>query len=261
MKHSPLNRGQSLLELLLALALATGVIVFAVSGAAKSADALQSSEAELVARSVVRGCIDAVRSIRDASYSNLSPGEFALEQNSTSWSLTPIDAEYLGPVVTVVEIDPGTLSVTCSIERSAGRAHTEEIQVQGRVTNWKKNAELQKDVRINVSDAAVSGTSSITGMRICNEGEEERAVTAMRLMWADGPLLISLTLNGIEVYGPSAQISSNELLPVSLSVSPSSCTTIDEITFSDEIPDDHLFIAITIEDALEVTRHIYLHDI
>ena len=118
----------------------------------------------------------------------------------------------------------------------------------------------QRDIRIDLSEASANlERTTLSGMRVCNDGVQFRHLIALRTAWVSDATLSAVTIDGGAVYGPDAGIPSDEILPLhEIPIPPMSCSTIDTLSWNLPTHKDHIFITMTIDGGAVITRHVYM---
>lgn len=136
--------GQSLVELVIAI----GVVVLVISSVAflviDSYVSGRLSKEITQANFLAEEGMEAVRSIRDNSWDDLSPGTYGLAVSGNNWILQGLQEDISSQLnegtrtITIEEIDPDRKRITSQVDWKFIEARPQQVQLITYLTNWQK---------------------------------------------------------------------------------------------------------------------------
>lgn len=142
------ERGQSLLELLIAM----GVFVLAVSAVtflildAYLAD--RFGRERMIATFLAKEGMEAVRSIRDNNWNNLTPGVYGLATLNDNWIFQGVEDDLSNQLkqgrrrIIIESIDSDRVSITSQVTWQLTEARPQEVSLVTYLTNWPSPGEI-----------------------------------------------------------------------------------------------------------------------
>ncbi len=160
LKLAKKNTGSTLLEAIIAIAILvivfTGIIMVSLGGLTGSL----RGEERLQATALAQETLEAVRSIRDFDWKNLTAGVHGLSDESGYWAFSGASdtAGNYTRSITVTDVDATTKDVTVHMQWLALAGVTNAIDITNRFTNWLKNSwtqTLQADFNAGTRNSAL----------------------------------------------------------------------------------------------------------
>ena len=150
--------GQSLVELIIAM----GIIVLVISSVAflviDSYVSGRLSKEITQANFLAEEGMEAIRSIRDNSWNDLSPGTYGLAISGSNWILQgsqeDVSSELNQGIRTIIieEIDPDRKKITSQVDWKFVEARPQQIQLITYLTNWQKVTDYCQGICTSCSD-------------------------------------------------------------------------------------------------------------
>ncbi len=134
-----MQRGFALLELIFAGALLLSVTLVMVTAlvSARSSDRVTGERQK--AQYLAQEGIEALRSIRDSSFSSLADGEWGLQREGSAWTLVPGSdriEDYFERTLAIETPEDGVRSISARVQWEAING-IQEVQVQTLLTDWR----------------------------------------------------------------------------------------------------------------------------
>lgn len=220
---STTNRGMSLVEVILASSL-FALLLTALVGAylyGEESTALSGNRARAAA--LVGEGLEAVRSLRDAGFANLTDGTYGLSTTSNQWNLSGSSdtSGIFTRQVTIATIDTKRKSVTAQVTWQQNAQRSGSISLSTRLTNWIATGIGDWSTPITQASLNLSGNQN--GVKIQVSGNYAYVVRnagspnffVIDISTPASPSTVgSLTLNGtlsnIFVSGSYAYVTSND---------------------------------------------------
>lgn len=133
------NKGVSLIEALLVVAVLAILAIFAMDGLIQGTDSSVVAGKRSRAVFLAEECLEAARNIRDNDYNNLTVGTFGLAVAGNIWTLSgssDLTDIYTRQIV-VSTISTTTKQVTCTINWQQNLQRTGTIALTTYLTNWR----------------------------------------------------------------------------------------------------------------------------
>jgi Tfp pilus assembly protein PilV len=218
MRYVLTQKGQSLVEILFAVALFTVGVVTIGYLIFDSFLSLRYSIESTQARLYAAEGMEALHTIADRSFDQVTAGSHGLRLNDGMWVLEG-SFDSMGNfsrTITVEEIDTETKEIN-SLVTWGNDLHPKQISFSTRITNWKQNAGDARDVQYDINNALVSASSTLlSGIAFLNTGEKDAVVTHLKLQWETGALLESVSIRDTVVFNASSSpaVSSGEIIDI-----------------------------------------------
>ncbi len=256
-------KGQSLLEILFAIALfSVGVVTIGYLIVDSSSSMRYGIEA-LQAESLAREGVVAVRTIRDDSFSRLIPGTYGVVLEDGLWALTP-GSDTTGKFVRTVTIDEqseGVREVVSTVLWDFHEGVEKQVRHTAHLTNWMYTEGDAALLEINPTESLLTASGTLlTGLTIRNTGERPISVVGMMVQWDSQALLTGVRIEGTLVFTASSSeaVPSHtefEIAPYSL-IENTGDHTIDLIEFTESVADSDFIITFIMSD--ESKRNVYV---
>lgn len=137
-----LNSGSVLVSALLSITLLALIATGVIGVLFISSEGVVRSGMHQRALAVADEGMEAVRSIRDADFSELASGTYGLEISDGEWQLTnsAMDVNNLSRSVEITELDSDTREVAVTVNWDGISGQNKEIALTSRLTNWQASA-------------------------------------------------------------------------------------------------------------------------
>jgi len=175
MIHNSYKKGFSLVEIILAssifILLATALVGGYLYG--EESTALSGNRARAVM--LAEGGLEAVRNIRDESFSNLADGTYGLATSSNQWVLSGSQdiVDIFTRQVDVSSIDADTKEIVSTVTWQQNAQRTGNVSVSTRFTNWRDSVAAPASCNdFAVSEGYSSGTCRQNTQQ-CNNNDED----------------------------------------------------------------------------------------
>lgn len=163
------QQGISVVEILLAVAV-FGMLVTALSGALiYGRTATNTAGNRQRANMIAEEGIEAVRNIRDASFSNLTDGTFGVSKNSNQWitSGSSDTTDIFTRQVTIASADSKRKTITSTVSWPQGNG-TNQTSVTTELTNWM--ASIVKTWAKPALEGGSDATGTTAGFKVATQG-------------------------------------------------------------------------------------------
>ena len=159
------EKGQSLIELIIAIGIFVAVVftlsLFVLNGYFSNRLALELNTAVFLAEEE----IEAVRSIRDNSWLDLTTGSHGLAISGDHWVFQGEEENVGGQLnqgvrkISIEDIDPNRKKIISQVSWQFSEGRPEEIKLVTYLTNWQKGIEIRKPTRHNDSAGRTTNDS------------------------------------------------------------------------------------------------------
>ncbi len=198
------KKGQSLIEIVFAIAVFTIGVVTIGYLILDSFASLRYKNESTQARFLASEGIEALRSIRDDSFTNLEAGVHGLVFDDIHWALSP-SPDVVGKftrTIMITDIDDHTKEVTAEVAWNTIGDAEKDIVVTTRLTNWRQTDGEAGFLEVDMDTPTLSASStSLTGLALSNTGESPITLTGIIVQWDTGALLTRIMLQGTEIFG------------------------------------------------------------
>ena len=142
----PAQAGQSLIEMIIAIAVFTVIITAAAMVFYGGSSSVYTQKSSGGALERARTGLEAARIIRDSGWSNLTDGIYGVKLNGTTWQLIPTndtDGTYTRTVA-ISTIDDDTKKIVASVSWQTEQQNTQTVGLTTALSRWQDivNAEL-----------------------------------------------------------------------------------------------------------------------
>ena len=255
-----LGRGFSIIEVILAVSI-LGLIVTMLFGALYYGEE-STTLAGLRNRAIFAAeeGIEAVRSIRDNSFSGLLDGNYGLSQSGSVWAFDGT-SETNGPfsrVITIETADANTKSVTSNVTWKQTEGRDGSITILSRMTNWQALSATEADsLLVDISGARVdpSNNKRVIGITFGNQGQSDIKIIKMTVSWSgaqNGTRIRKININNNIVWNGNA--ADGTLLDIADAIIPSSSAyLLNYLEFNKNITGAIISIIFTMNDGTNKT--------
>ena len=249
------QKGQSLIELLLAMSIAIiaiGTLAYLIFNTQISIrQALETTKAQALAEEGLA----AVRSMSQQAFQNLTEGTHGLVFQDGSWGFSgteDISGKYTR-TVTVTSIDDEMYAVTSAVAWDITPSRSTTVSYTTYISNWTQTKDNASDLTFNTSGATyVLGGTSLEGITIANTGISSAVtISEISIEWDGAPELSTVTIGGTVVYAStSPEVSSGELVDIDDIIIPLGGAPVDfgPIVFSSEMASTDILITAYLSD-------------
>ena len=270
------NRGSSLLEVIMAIglfAIITSNIVVLYLGAFSSN--LHDKEKLEATAYLIEGT-EALRSIKDFNFSNLTNGTYGLSKANGYWELlgsSDINGQFTR-AVTISDVrrdsncdivasggtpDPNSKFANVQINWELEKGNATSISAEQYFNNWKNPTvcSLPANIVVDVTNISLqNGNKDVVGITIENTGGQDITIDKILVSWtggASGNKLKTITINGTDVWtGTASSGTDNDITDFVLTAG-AGPYTIDKLSFSKNIQGGTLSITFTMLDTSQTT--------
>lgn len=203
-KKSVLESGQSLMEVIFAVALFTvGVVTIGYMhlGVAASGDGVRGYT---MARNLAREGITLMHSMANTRFDELEDGTFGISLTDTEWVLeaTPMTHDGYERSIQIQTIDEDTKEVVVMVRWSERDTISRNVAYTTWITNWMQKGGDREALVARTEYATVNTSStSVLGLEVSNTSDAPITITHMRFKWVGPAQLTRIVYEGNEVYG------------------------------------------------------------
>lgn len=262
MKRKVIQSGQSLIEIVFALAIFTIGVVTVGYLMIESMSAMNSITNYQQARLLASDGIGAVRSIRDGNYNLLEAGTYSLYFEQGRWVLDTMSAEEskFTREIIISDVDEDNKEVYSVVSWTTYGKDRSVTRV-ARLSNWRQNQGDAGDLDIAMDSAAVFASSTtLSNIYLKNKGSEDIVLTQMSVEWAASSTLNRIVIQGLEVFNATSSIPASSGDDIDISdyhlTAFSGYHSIDEVVFDGDVSGTNFVIRFTFED--DSTRSVYI---
>ena len=207
------TRGVTVIEAIIAIGIFATLSTVAYQARLSSHRLLERESNKTKAVLLAEEGIEAVRSIRDTDFNNLSDGVNGLNHTASVWSFSgtedTTDSKFTRSV-TISSADSDSKRVTTKVDWSE-RGVNNSVTLTSILTNWRKLAGGMADsVTINTTAAnlsSASGRALLTGIVLASDGTAgTTTITQIVVSWTKTQRTLEsiYSPNGQSVFGPSS---------------------------------------------------------
>lgn len=258
MKKSAPQSGQSLIEILFAIAIFT-IGVFTIGYLVIDAQSSLQKNIEFTqARLLAAEGIEIVHALRTEDFNQLEAGTYGLSLNGTAWSLVEDEPDETSQFLRTITIDDVSAKVkhVVSTVTWGGAGSTERtLSLESYLSNWTEDTEDASWLSVDTALATTSGAGAeIVGLTVENTGPDEITMTQMVGEWSGVATLRSVTIGGTEVFAVATSsptgIASGETVDIDdyLLSSGTGVVSIDTITFDSSVAGTAFTLTFTLSD-------------
>lgn len=253
-------RGFSLVEVLIASSIFLTVALALNAGLVVSLHSRESAYQSRQALFHAEEALEAVRNIRDASYSNLSNGTYGLVQSANIWNFSGLsDAQGVFTRATTITSPTSFAKKATSTVSWTTRGNIKSVTVESYLTDLTRL--LQQAAYLTIDTASVvaggSGNRDVLGITLTNTGTQTIVLDKIRVTWTKPSRTITqVNISGTNrwastggVGSPSGAQSSGTLLDMTnVSVAPGATIPLTRLRFNASISGTDMTIAFTMGD-------------
>lgn len=259
MKHFHLQKGQSLVEILFAIAVFTigvvtiGYLIF--ESFASLQHNLQFTQARFLAGEGLR----AASLLRDS----LEPGTYGLSLEGGTWTLIPTSdtqGEFTRQIQ-IEEIDLEAYEVISTVIWTSSAGMERSVSLSTLISNWGQSRGDAKVLDIDINNAALSASStSLTGVALLNNAPEDLTVTGIVVQFDGAQSVEGITIRGTSVFtgATTTAIGSGEYIDIDDYVigSATGYHMIDPIVFNSSVEGSDFIVTFIMGD--QSMRHVLI---
>lgn len=254
------QKGQSIIELMIALAifvLGSTVVTFVVIDA-YIADRVGQERTQ--ATMLAEEGIEAVRSIRDVDFDNLTADTYGLAVSGGKWvfsgSSDITDSKFTRQI-TITDLDVDRKKIESQVTWEISAARTGSVILIDYSTDWQQTHGDGGELDINTDNAVFGGGNKrLEGITLENVGTSDITIAKMTLQWSNSNLIEEIKIDGNRVWkynnegSPDGkQPSGTELDIVDFLAGTGAGTfNIDRITFDNSMSGATFIILFTMSD-------------
>ena len=198
------QKGQSLIEILFALALFTIGVVTVGYVLFDAFDSFRYGVEASQARYIAIEGIEAVRSIRDTDSDQLQEGTYGLAHIDGYWELSSSSDDLLGTfdrTLTIEKIAHETWYVSSRVTWGTDGGTLKEYVLDTVFTNWTQTQGQAGALGIDVGGVYMNASSTeLGGITLYNTDQETLTITGLVFSYEGDASVSSVTLGGTEVY-------------------------------------------------------------
>lgn len=186
------KKGQSLIEVILAFA------IFILSVAAIGALVLDSSVSAQQGIDQTKGLllaregIEAVRSMKDNDFDNLTDGTHGLSLSSGKWVLsgTLDNTDSATRTITISAVNADTKKIESTVSWTSFARHTNSVTLTEYLTDWSETHGDGASLNIDTSGAFLTATDTrLTGINVQNTGISSITIDKLTISWENSQLI------------------------------------------------------------------------
>lgn len=197
------NKGQSLVEVLVAVGVfilgvaTTGFLVLDAN--VSSRQGIESTQAALLAKEG----LEAVRSMRDGDFDNLTSGDHGIALSGNKWvfSGTSDIQDQFTRKVTITNIDVDTKKIDSLVTWQFSGGQQKSVAASDYLTDWNQTQGQAGQLGVNISGAILTNNNRrLRGIFIQNTGAGNITIDKMTLSWSNGQLIEQVRIEGTTVW-------------------------------------------------------------
>ena len=206
-KFHPNNRGFSLVEVLLAIAIFAMLLAAFVGALFYGQESVTLSGSRNRAIFLAEEGLEALRNIRDDDFLNLTDGTYGLTASGGQWDFSGI-SDITDIYIRQIEISPidnDTKQITSTITWDQNSQRQGSIALVAYLTDWQTLPVTQSDTFvIDGSGATLSGDQSmITGITFENSGSRDAIIDLIKISWtgvSPSPKIHQIKIGGDAIW-------------------------------------------------------------
>ncbi|MBI2033813.1 MAG: fibronectin type III domain-containing protein [Candidatus Liptonbacteria bacterium] len=214
------RRGFSPVEVILAGSILALIVTAIVGALVYGREGTQVSGSRARAIFLADEGLEALRNMRDESFTNLTDGPHGLVTSGSQWVFSGVEdvTDIFTRQIQIGTIDSTTKQITSTVTWQQNPQRQGSVSLGTRLTNWKIIAGFQADsLSVNTSAADVDSTDNthVIGVTIDNLGVTDITITHMTVSWSGvsgATRLNGITINGTQVF--SGNSNSGTLLDI-----------------------------------------------
>jgi Tfp pilus assembly protein PilV len=259
MKHLYSQKGQSLVEILFAIAVFTigvvtiGYLIF--ESFASLQHNLQATQARFLASEGLR----AASLLRDS----LEPGTFGLSLEGGTWTFVPAeDAEgEFTREIHIEEIDLEVYEVTATVAWSSSGDVKRSVVLSTFISNWEQTRGEAAIFSVDINNAAlIASSTGLTGIALLNNSQEDATIVGIAVQFDQAQSVEGVTISGTAVFtkATSTAIGSGEYIDIEDYVvgSGTGYYLVDLVTFDSSVEGSDFVLTFFMSD--ESRRHVVI---
>lgn len=248
----PTRGGFSLMEILIAMSIftiATATISYLIIDSEIS---LRTSIDATKAVGLADEGIEAVRTLRDSDFDNLTEGEHGLGLVEGSWQFTGVsdDTGSFTRTISVVDVEEGVKKITSSVAWDVSQAREREIVFSTYLSDWKNTGGDAQDLFIDTIGANLTATgTTLVGVNLENTDAEDMTLESMSVEWVGVETLEKVTIGGVEVFAATTTIDSGDSVDIDDHLLSAGTTDdLDSVLFSGDVSGSDFMIRFVLSD-------------
>ncbi len=263
MRAEQLQQGQSLIEIIFAISIFVVGVVTIGYLTIDAFGSIQRVSDSTQARLLATEGIEAVISIKDGNFSDITAGTYELLIDNGRWTLSS-SADEKGKftrAITIESIDSEVFEATSLVTWSVFGGRERSVTYKTFLSNWSQTNGEAGNLGVSTQNVAlVSFDTEVIGLFLQNEGSSDITITDMSVSWDTAALLERITIEGIDVWSASTSnpvASETEIDITDYTIGESSgFHYINSLMFNDSMAGSNLVIIFTLSDGS--TRSIYV---
>jgi len=134
-----IQKGVSLVEALLVVAVLAIVALFVLNGLTQGTDSSVVAGKRSRAVFLAEECLEAARNMRDATYTALTTGVYGLTTTGNIWNLTALSdiTDIYARQIAISDVSTTTKQITCTVDWQQNLQRTGAIALTTYLTNWR----------------------------------------------------------------------------------------------------------------------------
>ena len=264
----PTNAGFSTLESILASAMLLILVTIFINALISGQEGVVFASYRRQALSLAEEGLEAVRNIKEESFSNLSDGTFGLATSSNQWILSGSQdtSGLFTRQITIQPVDADTKKIESSVTWQQNAARTASTTLTTYLTNWTQvTADQATLLTVNTVNATRSGDNKeIRDIELLNSSQSDSTITSMTLSWDGSPKIERIKIGGDTVWSksgpgtPSGTQSSGTLLNIQdFTIEAGEDENIENIKFTSSMAGQTVIISLTMGDGSEKTFTVF----
>lgn len=249
------TKGQSLLEILFALAVFTvgvvaiGYLIF--DSFISLRYGIESTQARLLAQEG----IEAASSLIEMSFDTVPAGTYGLQLMDNTWSLaSSSDTQGIfSRTLTVTNRDVSTKHVNVEVTWDTDTNNQKSVAFTSRFTDWRQNNQQLENFSIDINNAAITASgTSLAGIALRNVGADAITVTDLRVWYQGQTTITGVSIRGQVLFTASSTegVASGELLDIADYAVPAATGfhLFDYIAFNESVAGSNFILSFILAD-------------
>lgn len=260
MEIHTLEKGQSLMEVLFAVTIFTITIVtlgyLSIDAQRSLVKNIQFEQAQLLAS----GGIEAVRTLRDYGFGELTAGTHGLALVNGVWLLQGTEEVVLPGFtrsITIEEVSSGVKEITSLVTWTDSSQVQRDVSFSSYITDWRAMRDDASFLAINTTAAVLSPSfDAITGISFENSGPNPITIVAMMVEWGNANTLSQVVIEGLPVFtSPLGEVSGSIIdIDDFVVTAGSGVQAIDQILFSDSMLGSAVTVTFIMSDDSQISE-------